>query len=264
MLVLMMIFAFNSCIYIAKNTKKQEEVEEYLEYSKEYSTYDANLFLHLQKHVLLDKNLNFCYQDEDCDNEKIETTDVASASGGVISAKQGKVYGLTAAHFCIDEEYDENDNIFQVDYQKVVLAFFLNKVFAAKIEKIDTDTDLCLISFDVDFHTKRLSKLEIADAMPKIGSEVYTVSSPLGLHEHTFRFYYKGYYSGCSVKYGCLYTIPATHGSSGSLVLNDSGELISIMSVAILPFKQISAGPGIEEIKLFLEEYREVTGIKLP
>ena len=36
------------------------------------------------------------------------------------------------------------------------------------------------------------------------------------------------------------------------------------MSVAILPFKQISAGPGIEEIKLFLEEYREATGIKLP
>ena len=46
-------------------------------------------------------------------------------------------------------------------------------------------------------------------------------------------------------------TIPATFGSSGSLILNKKGELISVMSVAVIHFGNISAGCGVEEIADF-------------
>jgi len=125
---------------------------------------------------------------------------------------------------------------------------------------------LCLLSFRInELETRKFDfdNIKLAKKMPDIGENIFTVSSPLSIYGKSFRLHFNGNYGGCDSRYGCMYTIPATYGSSGSLVLNKKGQLISVVSISIIPFQNISAGPHVDEIRKFLLDFDKETGIIL-
>ena len=54
-----------------------------------------------------------------------------------------------------------------------------------------------------------------------------------------------------------MYTIPATYGSSGSAVINEKGEIISVISRAAVGFNNYAIGAKPQQIEEFLEKAYE-------
>ena len=268
MLALIFIVFIFSCVKVMKGDVQNGNNLVSLETSKD-SPYNNDYFVYFEKHVLIDKDLKFCVVGEECDNDKVETTSLSSASGGVIGSEDDILFALTAAHFCFDTEedlLDTGEDGKTLEYKKLIIVHFLNTATSAYIEKIDPKSDLCLLSFRIqDIETSKidLKDIELAKKMPDIGENIFTVSSPLSIYGKSFRLHFNGNFGGCDSRYGCMYTIPATYGSSGSLVLNKKGQLISVVSISIIPFQNISAGPHVDDIRKFLLDFDKETGIML-
>lgn len=268
MLALILIVFIFSCVRVMKGDIQNGNNLVSLETSKD-TPYNNDYFVYFEKHVLVDKDLEFCVVGEECDNDKVETTSLSSASGGVISVKDDILFALTAAHFCFDTEEDLLDTGKDgktIEFKKLIIVHFLNTATSAYIEKIDPKSDLCLLSFrmqEIETSKVELKDIKLAKKMPDIGENIFTVSSPLSIYGKSFRLHFNGNFGGCDSRYGCMYTIPATYGSSGSLVLNKKGQLISVVSISIIPFQNISAGPHVDDIRKFLLDFDKETGIML-
>ena len=260
----LLVFLSMSCVHIMTGKQKLNNNDDVIELqTSAETTYDNNNFALFEKLFLLneDEGFEYCTTDDECDVETSKAAIISSASGGSIKAYNGKIYALTAAHFCSD--YDEPPIEGEgTSFHKVFTVTYRGLIREAFIEKMDENSDLCLMSFEKE-GLKSIDHIKLADNMPEIGETVYTVSAPLGIAGNTFRIHFDGKFSGCDNYMGCLYTIPATYGSSGSLVLNNEGELISMIQVSIIPFKEVSAGPSVQKIRIFLYEYYVDTGIKL-
>ena len=74
--------------------------------------------------------------------------------------------------------------------------------------------------------------------------------------DKNIRNVFEGRFSG-SDEYEFIFTIPATYGSSGSGVINENGEIISIITKASVDFKNITFGPTIDQLHHFLERLEE-------
>ena len=51
-----------------------------------------------------------------------------------------------------------------------------------------------------------------------------------------------------------MFTLPATYGSSGSAVINEKGEIVSIISKSSIEFNNYIVGPTPRSIRKFLEK----------
>ena len=110
------------------------------------------------------------------------------------------------------------------------------------IFKVDVDQDLCMIVGLKQEH-ESFKSAKFAKKMPRIGEKIYNTGAPDGISGPSIRILLDGYFSGCNFSPAnyCLYTIPATFGSSGSAVYNKKGEIISII---------VAANPGFENISI--------------
>lgn len=189
-----------------------------------------------------------------------------NASGIVFDRKDNEVYALTAAHWCdlTDDMsfieymmmfgYDDDDYELAVE-QSIAEVTYYGLSYEGTIIDYDIDTDVCLIKFNSQYASKS-KKIKVAKSYPLIGEKIYTVSSPLGLglNPH-FRLHFEGKFSGCSdVDFFCMYTLPGTHGSSGSGVLNKKGEIVGVLSVAVVEFTNVTGGSRIESINEIIDK----------
>tara|TARA_Y100001937_G_C7030154_1_gene289719 strand:+ start:20 stop:877 length:858 start_codon:yes stop_codon:yes gene_type:complete len=262
MIGLLAFFFIFSCTSI---NKKIETPLHRIENSKQY-VYNNNNFVLFERHILLDKFDNLCRESDECEkNEDSSYVKDSSSSGGVIKFIKNRAYTLTAAHFCADVNEANNEiEILEDQWDFVIVAKFMGVSYNGRIESIDVDSDICLISFlSHPYGSAYTDRIKIAKSDPAVGDPVYTISSPLSIHTSDLRIHFEGQFAGYDDDMGSVYTIPATFGSSGSLVLNEKGELISVISIAVIPFPEISAGPGTKQIRNFLKEYREDSGIIL-
>ena len=259
----LIIVLFFSCAGIS-NYKKTDQKPIRLVNASE-NVYNNNNFVFFEKLVLVDEFDNLCKLSDNCDIKPESTyVNLSSSSGGALRSIDGKVYSLTAAHFCI--ELNENGTIVDESefWDEIILVRFTGSVYKGKIEKVDLASDLCLVSFEHDTNLNYvIDKIKLSKKMPPIGEPVHIIASPLGINGTHLRLHFDGKYAGCDRIMGCLYTIPATFGSSGSLVFNKYGELISVLSIAVFPFQEISGGCNVYQIKDFLKKFKQSTGIKL-
>ena len=92
--------------------------------------------------------------------------------------------------------------------------------------------------------------------MPLIGEKLTNVAAPDGMASPNTRLMFDGIFSGCE-GLNCVFTIPATFGSSGSAVYNENGELVSILVAASVNFENVSMGPHITTIQTLVETVDE-------
>lgn len=220
-------------------------------------------FVFLQKYVMT-KNQNdytqICYEEKHNYNECHDPlVPVNSASGYVVKVNNNEIYALTAAHWCEsvtkDELYESTELIF--DGMPLIGYFvsFMGNNLKVKRYVMDPINDLCLVRFDSKY-AKYAKNVKVSHEDPNIGDKVHTISAPVWSHEDEFRQHYTGFSSGCD-DFECAFTIPATYGSSGSAVINDKGEIISIISRAAVGFNNYAIGAKPSEVQEFLEKAYE-------
>jgi hypothetical protein len=221
-------------------------------------------FIFLQKYVMTKNQNDFtqiCYKNkhsyEECNDPFIP---INSASGYIVkSDRDDHLYALTAAHWCEEvtkeELYDSTELIFDEMPTVGYFANFMGGNYKIKRYIMDPINDLCLIQFKSKY-SKYAKDVNIAKSEPNIGDKVSMISAPMWSYENELRQHYSGFTSGCD-EYECGFTIPATYGSSGSAVINEKGEIISIISRAAISFNNYAIGAKPAEVKIFLERSYE-------
>lgn len=210
---------------------------------------DNFVSLNISKSILYDD----CESDTgDCEDRVV--VEGSSASGMIFSElESGESLILTAGHFCETAISDSPDahylsTLFQME-TKVTVTDFYGTVWEAEIIDVDNDNDLCLVKSDMP----AFRKIRLADSMPEVGDNVYTISAPLSIRSEGAVPHFEGNFSGCDISGMCFFTIPAIFGSSGSLILNSRLEVVGMIQLADPRFPVIGMGVGIKDIKRFLD-----------
>ena len=189
-------------------------------------------------------------------------TEISSASGLAFNQDPhtGKTYILTAEHFCkiVNDdielpEYLKNDpsiNSENISHSvNLILKDIEGNKYNAYILAVEENADLCLIASD---ELPIIKKVKIANSMPDRGDKIYVTSAPHGIHDYMSSIKFEGVYSGCSTPYTCLFSIPTDYGSSGSIILNENGEMIGMIQRISYNFNSVSMGAGVDLIREFL------------
>ena len=173
-------------------------------------------------------------------------------SGIAVDHNKNKVRILTAHHVCEEQTWEALSLLFEneegeYDYPTFKLEVsFYGKDYRAIITKSDQSNDLCLMEIQSEYAYK-VKKIKVAKEKPRLGESVYSLSAPLGIASDFTRMKFRGSWAGCDSALTnedyCYYTIPAAPGSSGSGIFNQYGELVSILSIAMSGFDEISGGP---------------------
>lgn len=179
----------------------------------------------------------------------------SNASGFVFKQTKDEVFIITADHFCNPHHFGKVDitSITGFEGERKFAAFNQNFERYIKVAYYDKENDICVMK-GPSLPTDSFKEIKIAKSMPDIGDKIYNAAAPHGLSFPEVVLLFDGYFGGCKGLYeGCLFTIPAAPGSSGSAVYNSKGEVISIVVATLEDFKNISIGPHPSMLKGIME-----------
>jgi S1-C subfamily serine protease len=193
-------------------------------------------------------------------------------------------YVLTAYHVCDDHEkkyikiqipnstkpaeYSIPQVLIFEQNSKLELTDYLGNKFESSLVREDRENDLCLLGSKGLM--KNISPVKVADHDPQIGDRIYNIASPYGISEPGAVLSFEGYFAGVispgkAIKNNhFLFSVPIAPGSSGSILLNEDGEIISIVSYgyivptldndpSIIMWPNAAAGPTLKMIKKLIQ-----------
>jgi S1-C subfamily serine protease len=187
-------------------------------------------------------NLKKCTKDK-CSND----TYVSVGSGFIIKTTSLGSFALTAAHVCAND-FKETKEIKVSNQMKVQTLD--GRYYIAEILSQDRNLDVCLLF--VEDLVDDIEQVKIADKAPREGDKVINIASPFGIHYNNVVPIFEGRYIG-KVKFRDFYTIPAAPGSSGSMILNEDGELIGLLHSVFIGMNEIVVSVSYSSLKQFIK-----------
>ena len=179
-------------------------------------------------------------------------------SGAVIGHGQGMSHILTAAHVCqhrraegvimggLPYEYEYIENVSVVDFH--------GNTRPGLVIATDRENDLCLISVEGQW----TDAVPLSSQMPDLGEQVQNMAAPMGIFSPGMVLMFDGRYSGLDRDGEAFFTIPSYAGSSGSSIVNSSGEIVGIIHSATRNFNNVAIATPIEPITSFLSQYSHI------
>ena len=264
MFIYIILLFFSACTSL---TKKQPHISHVRQMDAIFKNYDDNFlpnqnFVFLKKFIYAnEKEQRFCKPNEldvNCDYEEY-----ASGSAIAVDYDKNRLRILTVFHVCGEETMEALSLIQELENGEYLYphfklkAYFYGLEYDAHIVDYDIDNDICLLEIESEFAYKA-KKITVAKEKPYLGETLYSISAPHSMASKTTRFHFHGAFAGCdnqNLSYldFCFFSIPAAPGSSGSGVFNKYGELVSLISITLGPFPEISAGPRQYYIKKILD-----------
>jgi len=173
---------------------------------------------------------------------------MASAGSGFVVKRTYKgSFIVTAAHVCSTKKEDVPENIkFRDNLHVETLS---GDTFKAVVVSKNTKIDVCMI-FAEDL-VDGVKEVKLAARAPKEGDKVFNIASPYGIHYDNVVPIFEGRYIGRKGFAG-LFTFDAGPGSSGSMILNDKGELIGVLHSVYVRMNSIVVGVEYHALRQFI------------
>ena len=212
------------------------------------ATVSASLLARIEAHsqiVLAEMYLSCAENDkEECD---INVNSQVSKGSATRIKWNDHYYWLTAGHVC--EIKKENIQINNMIINKVFVA---NVGHSGEIEELSkvvfaNQYDLCLIK------AKKGKIRKFANTTPNNGDNVHSFAYPGGAFGKDVYPLYKGTWNG-KIENKCLTTIPVVGGSSGSSVLNNKDEIVSVIVSTMQNFNHFTLSVCLDDIKDFIQK----------
>jgi len=185
--------------------------------------------------------------EKDCEGEDCSLKIITSSgSGSVIRHHNHNTYVLTAGHVC------------ETPDPSVTIAIAVDSAGNAhdiERSRYSKDPDLCIM--------KSLGlwgiplKFSNSSTGLKYGDKVVSMSAPNGIFSKNMVPLFSGMYSGNLQNGDNVYTLPAMAGASGSAVLNDKLEIISVIHSAAKGFQHIAIGTSPQRLDQFMNSTRD-------
>ena len=169
-----------------------------------------------------------------------------SGSAIMIESNKKESWGITAAHVCYPEVMDPW--VLRIDSWMMIAVDIKGDVRPIQVLALDPKTDVCI--FKMPYASEGI--VPLADKMPLIGERVYLGAFPLGVYAPGHVPFFEGFYAGI-LEGKDSFTIPVAPGSSGGGIVNQRGELIGIVSMAIEGFENLTLTANIENIQNLLD-----------
>ena len=180
-----------------------------------------------------------------CDDNKINCAPAgepvagisATGSGVIIGEHDGRSLVLTAGHVCsAPGNSTPVTKDLSIQYKMHLQSGFGREGYGTIIA-VDSNNDLCMLIADANLGPE----LQVADDDVILHEKIYTMSSPHNLAVPLAVPVFDGYFVG-QVSDIYIFSVPAAPGSSGSPILNEDGEIISIISGAAISFDEFTIG----------------------
>ena len=180
-----------------------------------------------------------------------------TGSGFVIRSDDSGSWGITAGHLC---SWAPSNSGSDKSRSSISVHLFGGGQHEAVVAVLEPLVDICVLHIP----GVKLPTVRIASRPPKLGDKVHNLASPLGVFEPTLVPQFSGYYSGeakvpASSVIGkktvpfSAYTLPARPGSSGSPIFNTSGEVIGMVSIALVHFENFALSPPHSVLEILFE-----------
>jgi hypothetical protein len=172
-------------------------------------------------------------------------------SGMLVNVIEGEKIVITAGHVCESEIDTEK---VAVSSQTVSVLDFRGIEHNARIIKTSQDdgkgsVDMCALYVP----TLTGKSVGFSQFKPKPGQELYYVGAPAGIYHPPAAPILTGIYSGHIDASNSLISIPATGGSSGSVVMDLNNKMVGVLWAAH-SFKNISIMTSWDSSAIFLYE----------
>ena len=180
---------------------------------------------------------------DDCFEATVHEMSI-QGSGAVIAQDSCHSFVITAAHVCKPDDFMTLLPGVEFDATILVTDYWGNE-HEADIIEYDVGHDICLLRTEGNW----AAPVPIASDMPEIGEEVYNMAAPRGVFRPGMVPLFTGLYSGTSWSGEEYYTVPVSPGSSGSIILNEDGEVVGILHSAIREFGHIAIASSLESVQ---------------
>jgi len=188
--------------------------------------------------------LKRCFGEGKCATMELRST----GSGYVVRVSEKGAWIVTAAHVC----NGESGLLESVD-QKInmkVSTITLDSYDAVVIKK-DQEIDACLLF--AEGLTKGVEVIPLSLKAPRRGEKVYNIAAPLGMFDYDMVPIFEGRYAGEEDGQD-IYSLAATFGSSGSMILNSKGELVGMIHSVLKGFRHIAVSSPYEKLMDFIRD----------
>jgi S1-C subfamily serine protease len=198
-----------------------------------------NSFLYIEKTLILHQCGKY---------QCLQHTAESLASGFVVKKTKEGSYGVTAAHVCEVDIPPTKPPI--QHHSSYVITTLDGEKYKAMVLASDIKNDICL------FFVKDLidtSIIPLARKAPLPGDRVYTIGAPRGIFSPGMVPMFDGIYNG-NIGDMSFYSLPANPGSSGSMILNEKGELVGVLHSVYIKFPHIVLSSGFQETTSFIKD----------
>tara|TARA_R100000988_G_scaffold103732_1_gene84510 strand:- start:288 stop:1082 length:795 start_codon:yes stop_codon:yes gene_type:complete len=186
--------------------------------------------------------LKRCFGKDNCATMDLRS----SGSGYVVKLSDKGAYIVTAAHVC-DGEKGLLESVEQTIHMRVSTLSL--KRYDAIVLKKDQSIDACLLF--AEGLTEGVEVIPLATKPPKRGEKVYNIAAPLGMFDYDMVPVFEGRYAG-EENGQDVYSLAATFGSSGSMILNSKGELVGMVHSVLVKFRNIAISSPYEKLMEFI------------
>lgn len=213
----------------------------------------ANTLFPIESFVMINQRFLISRQEclEGVCEDVVIGTNAGSGSGFIVKNSASESYIMTAGHVCTPPPPN-----FQVDPDSISVAYNIKlktgfgRESMGEIIAIDSVNDLCLLKASGGLG----DALEISENDLMLHEEVFNMASPAGLAASLAVPVFDGYYVG-NIANLSIFSIPAVPGSSGSPIMTENNEVVSLVSAAAIKFDEYAIGPSTRSIREFLLAY---------
>jgi len=198
-------------------------------------------FVHLEKTLLVKS----CNKEKKCMSMKFRS----SASGYIVKKQADGVFIITAAHFCENSIKDKAGTNVSSVYKAKRLD---GTAFDAVLLHYQRDIDACLMYSDGMIN--QIEVVQISPRAPEIGEKIFNIGAPASIVGPGMVPILEGRYNG-DLGISAFYTLPAYPGSSGSMILNEHGQLVGMVHSVYMNFKVMTLSTKYTDLKGFINKY---------
>lgn len=208
------------------------------------NTKRGSAFLPREGYVFVKKHVNL----KRCMGETCAQGSFRSVgSGFIVDITHEGSYVMTASHVCWEDPsgYIEGTEV----TSKMQVETLDGREYDATVLKHDPNIDACLMY--VEHLVAGIEKVILATNKPREGDRVFNIASPYGIHYKNVVPIFEGRYAGQRGD-RAFYTFPAAPGSSGSMILNDKGELVGLLHSVFTRMNVIIVSVAFDDLMRFI------------